>query len=224
MTKPITSVAVMMLYEEGRFLLDDPVSKYLPEFKNPKVLVKPAKGEPYSIPATKEITIRDLLRHTSGITYQWNEDLGPMYESAGVASGLLQYDGTIGDSVKHLAGLPLLFNPGDTLEYSLGVDVLGRLVEVVSGKPLDEFFRTRIFEPLGMKDTYFFPPDNKLDRLADCIHLLSGQRAEPLSGYADQRRDLSCIPQTILRVGRRNFSRAARGWFRLRWTTLASAR
>lgn len=166
MTKPITSVAVMMLYEEGRFLLDDPVSKYLPEFKNPKVLVKPAKGEPYSIPATKEITIRDLLRHTSGITYQWNEDLGPMYESAGVASGLLQYDGTIGDSVKHLAGLPLLFNPGDKFEYSLGLDVLGRLVEVVSGKPLDEFFRTRIFEPLGMKDTYFFPPDNKVDRLA----------------------------------------------------------
>jgi CubicO group peptidase (beta-lactamase class C family) len=166
MTKPISSVAVMMLYEEGRFLLDDPVSKYLPEFKNPKVLVKPAKGEPYSIPATKEITIRDLLRHTSGITYQWNEDLGPMYESAGVASGLLQYDGTIGDSVKHLAGLPLLFNPGDKFEYSLGLDVLGRLVEVVSGKPLDEFFRTRIFEPLGMKDTYFFPPDNKVDRLA----------------------------------------------------------
>jgi CubicO group peptidase (beta-lactamase class C family) len=166
MTKPITSVAVMMLYEEGRFLLDDPVSKYLPEFKNPKVLVKPASGEPYSIPATKEITIRDLLRHTSGITYNWNRDLGPMYETAGVASGLLQYDGTIGDSVKHLAGLPLLFNPGDRFEYSLGVDVLGRLVEVVSGQPLDEFFRTRIFEPLGMKDTYFFPPENKLDRLA----------------------------------------------------------
>ncbi len=166
MTKPITSAAVMVLYEEGRFLLDDPVSKYLPEFKNPKVLVKPATGEPYSIPATKEITIRDLLRHTSGITYQWNSDLGPMYESAGVASGLLPYDGTIGDSVKHLAGLPLLFNPGERFEYSLGVDVLGRLVEVVSGKPLDEFLRTRIFEPLGMKDTYFFPPDNKLGRLA----------------------------------------------------------
>jgi CubicO group peptidase (beta-lactamase class C family) len=166
MTKPITSVAVMMLYEEGRFLLDDPVSKYLPEFKNPKVLVKPASGEPYSIPATKEITIRDLLRHTSGITYNWNDDLGAMYESAGVASGLLQYDGTIADSVKKLAGVPLLFNPGERFEYGLSVDVLGRLVEVVSGKPLDEFFRTRIFEPLGMKDTYFFPPDNKLDHLA----------------------------------------------------------
>ena len=166
MTKPITSVAVMMLYEEGKFLLDDPVSKYLPEFKNPKVLVKPASGEPYTIPATKEITIRDLLRHTSGITYQWNGDLGAMYEKADVASGLLQYDGTIGDSVKHLAAQPLLFNPGDRFEYSLGVDVLGRLVEVVSGKPLDEFFRARIFDPLGMKDTYFFPPENKLSRLA----------------------------------------------------------
>ena len=166
MTKPITSVAVMILYEEGKFLLDDPVSQYLPEFKNPKVLVKPASGEPYSIPATREITIRDLLRHTSGITYNWNGDLGAMYEKAGVASGLLQYDGTIADSVKHLAGLPLLFNPGERFEYSLGVDVLGRLVEVVSGMPLDEFFRIRIFEPLGMKDTYFYPPENKLDRLA----------------------------------------------------------
>jgi CubicO group peptidase (beta-lactamase class C family) len=166
MTKPITSVAVMMLYEEGKFLLDDPVSKYLPEFKNPKVLVKPASGATYTIPASKEITIRDLLRHTSGITYQWNDDLGPMYEKADVASGLLQFDGTIADNVKHLAALPLLFNPGDRFEYSLGVDVLGRLVEVVSGKPLDEFFRTRIFEPAGMKDTYFFPPDNKLNRLA----------------------------------------------------------
>jgi CubicO group peptidase (beta-lactamase class C family) len=166
MTKPITSVAVMMLYEEGKFLLDDPVSKYLPEFKNPKVLVKPASGATYTIPATKEITIRDLLRHTSGITYQWNDDLGPTYEKADVASGLLQFDGTIADNVRHLAALPLLFNPGDRFEYSLGVDVLGRLVEVVSGKPLDEFFRMRIFEPLGMKDTYFFPPDNKLDRLA----------------------------------------------------------
>jgi CubicO group peptidase (beta-lactamase class C family) len=166
MTKPITSLAVMMLYEEGRFLLDDPVSKYLPEFKNPKVLAKTASGEKYSIPASREITIRDLLRHTSGLTYHWNADLGPMYQKANIAHGVLPYDGTIEDNVKHLAALPLLFNPGERWEYSMGVDVLGRLVEVVSGKPLDEFFRTRIFEPLGMKDTYFYPPENKLDRLA----------------------------------------------------------
>lgn len=188
MTKPITSVAVMELYEEGKFLLDDPVSKYLPEFKNPRVLVKPATGEPYTIPATKEITIRDLLRHTSGITYQWNEDLGPMYEKANVASGLLEYDDTIGDSVKRLAAQPLLFNPGDKWEYSLGVDVLGRLVEVLSGKPLDEFFRTRIFEPIGMKDTYFFPPDNKLNRLAT-----------PYTYYPDK--GLNRFPDTPIREG-----------------------
>lgn len=175
MTKPITSTAVMMLYEEGRFQLDDPISKYLPEFKNPKVLVKPASGKPYSIPATREITIRDLLRHTSGLTYNWNEDLGKMYNDAHVASGLIPYDGTIADNVRSLAAQPLLFNPGERWEYSLGVDVLGRLVEVVSGKPLDEFFRTRIFEPLGMKDTYFYPPENKLNRLATAYSYEEGK-------------------------------------------------
>jgi CubicO group peptidase (beta-lactamase class C family) len=156
----------MMLHEEGRFLLEDPVSRYLPEFKNPKVLVKPPSGEPYSIPASREITIRDLLRHTSGITYNWHADLGPLYDAANVAHGLLPYDGTIEESVKRLAGVPLLFNPGERWEYGLGVDVLGRLVEVLSGKSLAEFFRTRIFEPLGMKDTSFYPPDDKLARLA----------------------------------------------------------
>jgi CubicO group peptidase (beta-lactamase class C family) len=175
MSKPITSVAVMMLYEEGKFLLEDPVSKYLPEFKNPKVLVKPASGQPYTIPATREITIRDLLRHTSGLTYNWNEDLGPLYKNANVAHGLLPYDGTIGDSVKNLAALPLLFNPGERFEYSLSLDVLGRLVEVVSGKPFDDFLRTRIFDPLGMKDTSFFPPDNKLDRLATAYTYYDGK-------------------------------------------------
>jgi CubicO group peptidase (beta-lactamase class C family) len=175
MTKPITSVGAMILYEEGKFLLDDPVSKYLPEFKNPKVFVKPANGKPYTIPATHEITIRDLLRHTSGLTYNWNEDLGQMYTDSKVAHGILQYDGTIADSVKNLAAQPLLFNPGDKWEYSLGIDVLGRLIEVWSGKPLDEFFRTRIFEPLGMQDTYFFPPDAKVPRLAAAYTYYDGK-------------------------------------------------
>lgn len=167
MSKPITSAAVMILYEEGYFLLEDPISKFLPEFKNPRVLVKPAAGgATYTIPATREITIRDLLRHTSGLTYNWDHDLGPLYNQANVAGGLLPYDGTIAESVERLAKQPLLFNPGERWEYSLGVDVLGRLVEVVSGMPFDEFLRTRIFEPLAMKDTYFFVPDNKLDRLA----------------------------------------------------------
>ena len=175
MSKPITSTAVMMLYEEGKFLLEDPISKYLPEFKNPKVFVKPAAGQPYSIPATREITIQDLLRHTSGITYNWNKDLGQQYADANVASGLLQYDGTIGDSVKRLAGVPLLFNPGDRWEYSLSVDVLGRLVEVVSGMSLNDFFRTRIFERLGMKDTYFYLPADKVPRLAAAYTYYEGK-------------------------------------------------
>ncbi|MGA2136465.1 MAG: serine hydrolase domain-containing protein [Bryobacteraceae bacterium] len=166
MSKPITSLAVMMLYEEGRFLLDDPVSKYIPEFKNPKVLVKSPAGRSYPIPATREITIRNLLTHTSGLTYQWNGDLGQTYKDANVASGLLPYDGTIGDSVKRLAVLPLLFNPGERFEYSLGVDVLGYLVEVLSGQTFDQFLHTRIFQPLGMRDTSFYPPDEKLARLA----------------------------------------------------------
>ena len=165
MTKPITSTAVMMLYEEGRFTLEDPVSRFLPEFKNPKLFVKPASGYPYTIPA-KEITIRDLLRHTSGLTYPWNDVLGKAYADANVATGILQYDGTIGDSVKRLAALPLLYNPGEKWEYSLSVDVLGRLVEVVSGLPLDQFFQQRILGPLGMKDTEFFLPDAKVARLA----------------------------------------------------------
>jgi CubicO group peptidase (beta-lactamase class C family) len=166
MSKAITSLAVMMLYEEGNFLLDDPVSKYIPEFKNPKVLVKPATGPTYTIPATKEITIRNLLTHTSGLTYTWNGDLGYTYKYAKVADGLVQYEGTIKDSVKHLAGLPLLFNPGERFEYSLGVDVLGYLVEVISGKSFNEFLRTRIFEPLSMQDTYFYVPEDKAGRLA----------------------------------------------------------
>ncbi|HWZ97774.1 MAG TPA: serine hydrolase domain-containing protein [Candidatus Dormibacteraeota bacterium] len=175
MTKPITSVGAMILYEEGKFLLDDPISKYLPEFRNPKVLIKPSSGQPYTIPAKREITIRDLMRHTSGLTYNWNEDLGQMYTDAKVTHGLLQYDGTIADSVRNLAAQPLLFHPGDRWEYSLGIDVLGRLIEVWSGKPLDEFFRTRIFEPLGMQDTYFYLPDTKVPRLAAAYTYYDGK-------------------------------------------------
>lgn len=166
MSKPLTTLAVMMLYEEGRFQLDDPISKYIPEFKNPRVLVTPVDEKPYTIPATKEITIRNLLTHTSGLTYMWNPHLGPIYKAAGVADGLSPYNGTIADSVKRLAAQPLLFNPGSRWEYSLSADVLGYLVEVVSGKSFAEFLRTRIFEPLGMKDTYFYLPQDKVNRLA----------------------------------------------------------
>jgi CubicO group peptidase (beta-lactamase class C family) len=166
MTKPLTSAAVMMLYEEGRFLLDDPVSKYLPEFKDPKVLVKQASGPSYSIPAGANITIRHLLTHTSGLTYHWNADLGAQYRDAKVTHGLMPYDGTNADNVKAVAALPLLFKPGERFEYGVNTDVLGRLVEVISGQTLDEFFRARIFAPLKMNDTHFYVPEEKMSRLA----------------------------------------------------------
>ena len=224
MTKPITSVAVMMLYEEGKFLLDDPVSKYLPEFKNPKVLVKPAnRAQPYTIPATRRSRFAICCAIPPDSLINWNDDLGPMYEKANVASGLLQYDGTIDDSVKRLAALPLLFNPGERFEYSLSVDVLGRLVEVLSGKPLDEFFRARIFEPLGMKDTYFFPPEDKLARLATAYTYYpdKGLNRFPILRFAKGH---SSTRPTIPPAARKNFSPAVRAWFRQRWTMPASAR
>lgn len=171
MSKPITSVAVMMLYEEGRFTLDDPVSDYLPEFKHMKVL-EPAWPQDKTSPpgklvdAKRPITIFQLLTHTAGLTYPWNPRVGKAYRDASVASGLKQQEGTIGDGVKRLAAIPLLFQPGDYWEYSLSDDVLGRLVEVVSGMPFDQFLEKRIFQPLGMKDTCFFPPADKVPRLA----------------------------------------------------------
>ncbi|PYV16900.1 MAG: hypothetical protein DMG21_10195 [Acidobacteria bacterium] len=161
----------MMLYEEGRFMLNEPVSNFLPEFKDVKVLDPPFPQDKTSPPgalasAKRPITIFHLLTHTSGLTYQWNARLGKAYQDARVGSGILQHEGTIGDSVKKLAKIPLLFQPGDAWEYSLADDVLGRLVEVVSGMPLDRFLEERIFKPLGMKDTGFFLADDKVPRMA----------------------------------------------------------
>ena len=171
MSKPLTSVAVMILYEEGRFELGDPVSDYLPEFKHMKVLDPPWPQDKSSPPgalvdAKRPITVFNLLTHTSGLTYQWNPRLGKAYHDAKVGSGLMQQEGTIGEAVKRLAALPLLFQPGDDWEYSLADDVLGRFVEVVSGMPFDKFLQERLFGPLGMKDTGFFPPEEKVSRIA----------------------------------------------------------
>jgi CubicO group peptidase (beta-lactamase class C family) len=173
MTKPITSVAVMILFEEGRLLLTDPISKYIPEFKDAQVLV-PAAGEgsasaPYAlVPAKRPITIRHLLTHTSGLTYGFfgRPHLAELYKNARISDGLTQTEESIGEMVKRLAKLPLTNQPGEGFEYGLSTDVLGRLVEIVSGMPLDKFFEERIFKPLGMKDTYFFLPQDKVSRLA----------------------------------------------------------
>ena len=170
-TKAITSVAVMMLYEEGKFLLDDPVSNYIPEFKSPKVLDKfnAADSSYTTVPSKREITIRDLLTHTSGIGYAQigSPEANAIYYKAGVVGGIGVNKILLADKMKILGKQPIFHQPGERFTYGLNTDVLGYLVEVVSGMSLDQFFRTRIFEPLGMKDTYFYLPKDKQPRLAN---------------------------------------------------------
>src|SRR5208283_4360725 len=142
-----------------------------PEFKHMKILDPPWPQDKTSPPgalvdAQRPITINNLLTHTAGLTYPWNPRLSKAYVQANVGTGIKQQEGTIGEGVKRLATLPLLFQPGDYWEYSLADDVLGRLVEVVSGMLLDKFLQDRLFQPLGMKDTCFFPPAEKVPRLA----------------------------------------------------------
>ncbi|RKU17811.1 serine hydrolase [Candidatus Poribacteria bacterium] len=167
MTKPITSVAIMMLYEEGHFRLHEPVSKFIPAFKEMLVLPpEDAEASAQPVPATRQITIWNLLTHTSGLTYHWNERLGQQYTDAGITHGLLQDESTLEEKMKILATIPLLHQPGTEYEYGLSIDLLGYLVEVVSGMSLDAFFSERIFKPLGMKDTHFFIPETKRQRIA----------------------------------------------------------
>lgn len=162
MTKPVTSVAVMMLYEEGKFLLDDPIAKFIPEFKEPKVL----SADGTTVPAKREITIRDLLRHTSGISYRfWGKPVAEVYEKAGIFDGLAPTEGTIADMTKRIAAQPLHSQPGEAFEYGLNTDVLGYLVELISGMPLDRFFKERIFNPLKMPDTQFYVSDAQRNRV-----------------------------------------------------------
>ena len=167
MTKQITSVAVMMLYEEGHFRLREPVSNFIPAFKEMRVLPsEDAEDSAAPVPATRQITIWNLLTHTSGLTYHWNAQLGPQYNDAGITHGLLQDESTLAEKMQVLATIPLLHQPGARVEYGLSIDVLGYLVEVASGMPLDQFFSERIFKPLGMTDTHFFLPEAKRERIA----------------------------------------------------------
>ena len=170
MTKPVTSVAVMMLVDDGKLRLDDTVSKYLPGFKGQKVLVPGKDGaEDKLVDAEREVTIRDLLTHTSGLIYAFpgvDEGLAKRYNEATINFGFGPTTERIGDNVNRLATLPLAHQPGKAFTYGLSTDVLGRVVEVASGKDLDEFFRERIFVPLRMTDTSFLPPPEKAGRVA----------------------------------------------------------
>jgi len=169
-TKAITSTAVMMLWEEGKFRLDDPISKYLSEFGEAQILGTFNESDTTytTVPAENQITIRHLLTHTSGIGYgviDSDERIRMIYEKAGIIDLFTTEEITIEENVKKLARLPLHHNPGDAYVYSEGLDVLGYFIEVMSGMPLDEFFKTRIFDPLDMKDTRFYLPRTKHNRL-----------------------------------------------------------
>jgi CubicO group peptidase (beta-lactamase class C family) len=171
MTKAVTGVAVMMLYEEGRFNLSDPVSKFLPEFSHMRVAVEKTgpTGKPvlaYTVPAEHDITILDLLRHTSGLDYAGPHDEkgGMSYQSLSLTPAFTA-DYPLAELSKRLAAQPLVHQPGTIWDYGWSIDVLARLVEVVSGQPVDEFFSEKIFKPLHMDDTGYFVPESKLDRL-----------------------------------------------------------
>jgi CubicO group peptidase (beta-lactamase class C family) len=187
-TKAITSVAIMMLLEEGKFLLDEPVSKYIPEFAKPTVITAfNEKDSSYtSEPAKSEITIRHLLTHTSGIDYAsiGSKEFKAIYAKAKIPSGIGSRGPILAEKMKILGKLPLKHNPGEKFSYGLNTDVLGYLVEVCSGMTLEEFFKKRIFEPLGMNDTYFALPKEKQNRLVDL--------------YSDQSGKLTAIPGIVI--------------------------
>ena len=168
MTKAITSVGAMILYERGLFQLNDPVSKYIPEFADMRVVSEvDANGDvSATVPATKQIKIIDLFTHSSGISYPFaSNSVQKSYVDAGVIDGMTSRDITLAAQMKLLATQPLLFEPGSGYVYGLGLDLLGYLIEVIGGKPLDQFFTEEIFTPLNMQDSYFYLPKAKSDRL-----------------------------------------------------------
>jgi CubicO group peptidase (beta-lactamase class C family) len=168
-SKAITATAVMILWEQGKFRLDDPISKYIPEFKNPVVLDSLNNDGIYTTTAAdKEISVRHLLTHTSGIGYgiiDGDARFKKIYGDAGIIDLFTTKNITIGENIKKLAALPLHHNPGEKFTYSESYDVLGYFIEVISGMPFDQFLRTHIFDPLSMDDTWFYLPESMANRL-----------------------------------------------------------
>ena len=192
-TKAITSVGVMMLFDQGRFKLDDPLAKYLPAFAHPKVLATfNEKDSTYTtVPARSDITIRQLLTHTSGIGYAviGSKEARAIYAKAHIPSGVGTPGGTLAAAIDALGPLPLMHQPGEKFTYGLSVDVLGRLIEVLSGQPLDQYLRTRIFEPLAMRDTWFYLPAALQPRLTTLYTEGADKKTVPLVAQGSLRAD-----------------------------------
>ncbi|MGQ5596295.1 serine hydrolase domain-containing protein [Streptomyces sp. ESR1.13] len=183
MTKPVTSVAVLMLVEEGRLALDDPVDRYLPAFAEPRVYVEGTGEDVVTRPAAGPVRVRHLMTHTAGLTFGFYHahPVDALYRAAGVESSVLPGAG-LAETVDLYARLPLQFEPGTRWNYSVASNVLGRLVEVVSGQPLDVFCAGRIFGPLGMTDTGFHVTDAQADRLAELYGETEGGGIVPVPG------------------------------------------
>jgi len=183
-TKAVTSIGLLLLYDEGKFQLDDPISKYLPAFRAPRVLASfdPQDSTYTTVPATGEVTIRQLFTHTSGISYPMigTREARAIYAKAHIPSGIGTPTGSLAEAMQALGRLPLMHQPGAQFTYGLSVDVLGRLIEVLSDQPLDQYLRTRLFEPLGMKDTFFYLPANKQSRLVTLYTENAAKRPVPM--------------------------------------------
>lgn len=166
MTKPLTNVAAMMLYEEGRFQLDDPITRFLPCFANQRVCTGGARGRLETEPAKRDITFRDLMTHTSGLTYDFMHAtaVDALYREAGIDTTTGEME--LAEMVRRVAALPLIAQPGDEWNYSVATDVLGHLVELLSDRPFADVLRDRVITPLGMVDTDFQVPPGQEGRLA----------------------------------------------------------
>ncbi|MGF1456357.1 MAG: serine hydrolase domain-containing protein [Alphaproteobacteria bacterium] len=176
MTKPITAVAALMLVEEGLIALDDPVHRFIPEWRGLGVYQAGLHPQFQVRRPDRPMRVIDLFRHTSGLTYGFQNRTNVDAAYRALKVGTVTFDGTLESMVADLATLPLEFSPGTNWNYSVSTDVLGFLVQSISGKPLDVFFRERIFEPLGMDDTAFMVPDDKLARFAACYEARPDER------------------------------------------------
>lgn len=168
MTKPVTSVGLMMLYEEGRFLLENPLSRFLPEFADVQVWDGGTADAPQTRPPARAVTVHDVLTHLSGLTYgfHFQHPLDELYRRHGLGDFAQEPDYDLAEGITRLASLPLLFDPGTRWNYSMSTDVCGRLIEVISGLPLDRYLQERVLGPLGMADTAFSAPESELGRCA----------------------------------------------------------
>lgn len=184
MTKPLTSIALMQLYEQGRFVLEDPVSRFLPEFANSRVLIGGNLANPETVPARRPMTVHYLLTHTSGLSYGffYQNNLDALYREIGFADLVLP-DFDLAEGVRRVASLPLLFEPGTRWNYSMSTDVCGRLVEVISGQSLDEYLAANVTGPLGMTDTRFSVPEGDRSRFTTNYAAIGDNPLAPFEPY-----------------------------------------